>query len=185
MTWVRHRWASRVLGAVLILSLLPTLFIPQAPAAKGAQFGTYERWIRAQLRVPVDDAVAGAIAGAVEARAASLQEFVTAFLASYQEAAPGRSIAQAFTERDLSNDALLTYLQRRYTQVVDDGVLPRLYLSKATPQSFTNGGAPSNVGIVAEAILSLIARNTLASPSNDKFVVVSLRVLSSARSLGP
>lgn len=183
MLWVRNGWMGRVLAAMLIASMLPMLFIPPARAASGSQFGSYERWLRAQIRVS-SDAVENAIADAVADRSDSLQDFVAAFVESYEAAAPDRSIAFVFTERELSNEALISFLQRRYTRVVDDAVLSRVYLTTATSQ-MTTGQSVGSAGVLSmkEDLHSLSAG--LASSPSAGLVVVPFRERSSARPLGP
>lgn len=186
MLWLQKGWIGRVLAAVLIASMLPTLVVPRARTTGGSHFGTYERWFRAQLRVSGDVAVEEAIAAAVAEGTDSVREFVAVFLKSYQDAAPGRAIAQVFTERDLSTDALISYLQSRYTRVVDDAVFPRSFLTTAVNQTVANAQSGASAGVVAgDRVSSLIrdisARNTLVGA----LIIIPLRVLSSARSLGP
>ena len=184
MKWARKRWPRRVLAAVLALSMLPTLVMPGTGVIAEAQYGTYERWIRAQIRVPVDGAVEKAITEAVERGAESFDSFITAFLDAYSDAAPGQSISQVFTDRDLSNDALRSFLQRRYSQIADAGVVPRVHLTTFIQHAATAGdsgplGAFSNARFAADAATPLLT--TLVEYS----VVISFRTLSSAQSLGP
>lgn len=184
MIWVRHNWASRILAVVLIVSMLPALVVPASRAASGMQFGSYERWIRAQLRIPVDEHVEEAISRAVASRAHSFEAFVATFLEAYEQTAPERPIAQVFTDRDLSDDALISYLQRRYTQVVDDGVLTRTFLAKAAAQS----SSTIKAGKAAHAVplpSTRVGFEGAMLQNPDDLIVIPFRVLSSARSLGP
>lgn len=183
MMWVRQRWTGRMLAAVLIASTLATFLLPTNRGVK-TQFGTYERWIRAQLRIPVDEAVEQAIAEAA-AQVGSFEEFVSAFLKSYEEIAPGQSTARAFIDRDLSNDALLTYLHLRFTQVVGDFVLLRVYVSKAASTFLSGGKTGWERAISTAELLESAAEFVFAQPSTDRLIIVSMRILSSARSLGP
>lgn len=184
MMWVRNRWTSRVLAAVLILSILPTLMVSSSRGSGGAQFGSYEEWLRAQLRIPADQAVERAIVDAVEAGADSFDAFIAIFLEAYAKAAPGESISQVFTDRDLSNDALISYLQRRYSQVVEAGILPRVYLTSFVQNPVIGKAGTSDAAIGAgtsafsflEAALPTLIEST---------ILISLRTLSSARALGP
>lgn len=183
MLWLQEKWVGRVLAAVLIASMLPTLVVPRAQTG-GPHFGTYERWIRAQLRIS-DGAVEKAIAVAVAEGADTVQEFVVAFLKTYEDAAPGRAIALVFTERELSTDALISYLQSRYTRVVDDAVLPRIFLTTAATQTVTNGHAGTSSGILSVARTALFAQSIASTPRLGAFIIIPLRVLSSAHPLGP
>lgn len=183
--WARKRWTSRVFAAILLLSVLPTFIIPNNRAAGGAQFGSYEGWIRAQLRIPVDGAVEEAMSSAIESGADSFDEFLAAFLEAYAEAAPGQAISQVFTERNLSDDALISFLQRRYSQVGDEGVLHRVALTSLVQQVAVDG----KFGLAAitshSGMSALAAAGPVIASLAERTVVISLRTLSSARPLGP
>lgn len=184
MEWVRKKLTRRALAVLMTASLLPPVFLHPARGVAKAQFGTYERWIRAQLRIPIDEVVEKAMAEAAASRAPSFEGFVIAFLKSYKEAAPDRSTARAFTDRDLTNDALLTYLQARFTQIVEDGVLVRVYPS--TPASVASSGeAGIDGGTIRAELFKSHGRISFVPTMVDRFVVVCFRTLSSARSLGP
>ena len=184
MIWVRKKWTSRVLAAVLILSILPTLMVPSNRASGSAQFGSYEGWLRAQLRIPADEAVERAIVDAVEAGADSFDAFIAIFLEAYATAAPGESISQVFTDRDLSNDALISYLQRRYSQVVDAGILPRVYLTSFVQNPVIGESGPSDAAVGAGAA-ALSGFGAALPALIESTIFISLRTLSSARALGP
>lgn len=184
MSWVRNGWIGRVLAAMLVASMLPTLVVPPTRAAGGSQFGSYEGWIRAQIRVS-SDVVEKAIAEAVAERTDSLQDFVAAFLESYEAAAPERSIAHVFTDRELSNEALISYLQQRYTGTVDDAVLSRVYLSKVTHVASSGAHAAGTSGAFTEAGVTPIISGGPVHPQQDEFIVIPIRKRSSARPLGP
>lgn len=172
-------------AAVLILSILPTLIVPSSSASSGAQFGSYEDWLRAQLRIPVDHVVERALADAGEAGADTFDAFIGAFLDAYAKAAPGEPISQVFTDRDLSDDALISFLQRRYSQVVDQGVLPRIYLTSLVQNSAV-AGKFGQLNSLIEVGTSPSAKLEGRVPALvERTVVISFRTLSSARSLGP
>jgi hypothetical protein len=186
MLWLQKGWIGRVLAAVLIASMLPTLVVPRARTTGGPQFGTYERWFRAQLRISGDVAVEEAIAAAVAEGTDSVREFVAVFLRSYEDAVPGRAIAQVFTERELSTDALISYLQSRYTRVVDDAVFPRSFLTTAVNQTVANGQSGASSGVIAGDRASSLIRDIAAGNAHiGALIIIPFRVLSSARSLGP
>lgn len=184
MSWVRNGWIGRVLAAMLVASMLPTLVVPPARAAGGSQFGSYERWIRAQIRVS-SDVVEKAIAEAVAERTNSLQDFVAAFLESYEAAAPERSIAHVFTDRELSNEALMSYLQRRYTGIVDDAVLSRVYLAKAAHVASSGAQAAGTTGAFTKVGVTPILSAGPALSQHFEHIIISIRKRSSARPLGP
>lgn len=184
MKWARKRWPRRVLAAVLALSMVPTLIMPGTGLAAEAQYGTYERWIRAQIRVPVDGVVEKAITEAVEGGAESFDAFITAFLDAYSNAAPGQPISRVFTDRELSNDALRSFLQRRYSQIADAGVVPRVHVTTFIQYAATAGdGGPLSAYSTEDVAVD--GATFLLTTLVEYGVVISFRTLSSAQSLGP
>lgn len=185
MTWVRKGWAGRLCASVLLLSMLLTLMVPSSGAAADGRYGTYERWIREQLRVPVDAAVEQAIAEAVEVDADSFDRFIVAFLDAFAEAAPDRPLSYAFTERELSGEALISYLQRRYSQVAETGVLPRVFFTTPVQTQALGGKFGVPPSRAAEVAIGDLAAGNLATSLSEGAFVLSIRILSSARPLGP
>ena len=185
MRQARTPYLSRLIAGILLASMLPALFVLPSSAASGATYGSYSRWIRAQLRVPADASFDVAISKASESRPGSLEAFIEAFLDAYERANPGKSAAQAFTDIDLSDDALITYLQRRYTQIGDEGVLPRVYFTTASSAGIAAGQADTCGDAVSESDPQLRAHSGAGTICAEAAIVVSLRTLSSAHPLGP
>lgn len=187
MIWLRKRWTSRLLAAVFALSMVPTLIVPAGRAAGGAQFGSYEQWIRTQLRIPADAAVEKAISVALESNAKSFDSFIVAFLEAYAEAAPQRPVSQVFTQRNLSDDALISFLQRRYSQVADEGVLPRVYLTSVMQGLAHSGVDKSGLseGSISRQYAAPLHLLSALPSTVEKVVVIPFRTISSARPLGP
>lgn len=185
MAWVRNRWAGRVCATVLLLSMLPTLAVPTNRMAGDAQFGSYERWIRNQIRVPVDAAVEKAIAEAVASDAESFDSFIATFLDAFGEVAPDRPLSQVFTDRELSDDALISFLQRRYSQIADEGVVPRVYVASFIHNLLVSGKSGLDAARKFSADMGRADRGSFMPPVVEKTIVISLRTLTSARSLGP
>ena len=186
MLAVRNGWVGRTLAAMLIASMLATLVVPRARTPAGSQVGNYERWIRAQLRISPDDFVEMAITSAVSERVDSFQKFVAAFLQVYEDAAPERAISLVFTDRELSTDALISYLERRYNRVVYDAVFPRIYVATASHHAGAAGKTGGSVGRsgsrpATPAIQAIVG----GARQIAKSAVVPFRALSSARPLGP
>lgn len=184
MKWARKRWPRRVLAAVLAFSMLPTLVMPGTGVAAEAQYGTYERWIRAQIRVPLDAAVEKAIRDAVDGGADSFDAFITAFLEAYSSEAPGQPISRVFTDRELTNDALRSFLQRRYSQIADAGVVPRVHFTTFIQHAAAAGdGGP--LSAFSTAHITVDRATSVLTTLVEYGVVISFRTLSSAQSLGP
>ena len=185
MCWARKPYLLRIAAGILMASMLPALFVLPSSAAPGATYGTYSRWVRAQLRVPADASIEAALSRASEERPASLEAFIKAFLNAYEEANPVKSAAFAFTGDDLSDDALVTYLQRRYTRVGDEGVLPRVYLSAAAgaTAALASGDSGAIAGGKATPLSHEYGRDAILSEEAE--FVIPLRTLSAANPLGP
>lgn len=183
MRWLRSTFFARLIAFLLVVSLLPTLVGQASQASAISVQGSYEVWIRAQLRVPADANLEAALNRAAESRAANIGEFVAAFLAAYESESPDVPVAHAFTERDLTDDGLIEYLQRRYTEIAPDAVLPRL--RPATPPVATSLTSPSpsaGLDTTRPAVRAVLGTATLCSVTEH---VVPFRILSSARSQGP
>ncbi len=183
MRWVRSTFFARLIASLLVVSLLPTLVGQAGQASALSIQGSYEVWIRAQLRVPADADLEAALNRAAESRAANIGEFVAAFLAAYESESPEVPAAHAFTERDLTDDGLIEYLQRRYTEIAPDAVLPRL--RSATPPVATSLTSPSPTAAVdttAPKVRTVYGAVTLRSGTEH---VIPFRILSPARSQGP
>ncbi|MEX2399275.1 MAG: hypothetical protein WD423_00795 [Rhodothermales bacterium] len=193
MQHLRSTWLLRSVALLLVGALLPMLFAPSSnapssraplnPAVSSSASSSYADWLRSQLRVPADASVDRALEAAVETRAASITEFVGAFLSAYESDHPDRSAARVFVDRDLSDEALISYLQRRFTEVGGEAVLLRLRLIASTTGSTWSSGSVS-------AVPSRISRALHAArPSVSAFlvdaVVTSFRSLSPARPQGP
>jgi hypothetical protein len=73
--------------------------------------------------MPADAAVEEALKEAAQAEAQSFESFIEVFLEAYGARHDQSSAAHAFVKEDLSDDALIAYLQRRYTEVSGEAVL--------------------------------------------------------------
>lgn len=122
MRWARSTFVSRIIACLMLVSLLPALVVPDGFAASESAQSPFEQWVRGQLRVPASEAVDSALKAATKARARTIEQFVAAFLEAYDDGAP---VSRAFTDRELSEEALISYLQRRFHGVAAEGVLPR------------------------------------------------------------
>jgi hypothetical protein len=179
----RSPYLARIVAGVLTASMLSGLFALPSSSAPEA-YGSYAGWARAQLRVPVDEALESALSKAAESRPISFQDFVEAFLKAYDQEGSGHSAALAFTDVDLSDDALITYLQRRYVRISDEGTLPRTYLT--TAPSFHPGIATGGyVGVEGQPTRSFIPVYEPQEYGAREVTILLLRILSSANPLGP
>lgn len=185
MRRVRRPSFLRVLAGIVVASMLPALFVPAGAGASAVAGGTYSRWIRAQLRVPADEAIDAALEKASKSSSATFEAFVEAFLDAYEESGPEQPAALVFAEDELSDAALIAYLQRRYTKIGEEGLLPRTCLVTAAGRSgitFSTHAAATFSGSTGPA-LSHIGK-PVGLLSGD-LLVIPLRTLTSARPLGP
>ena len=185
MRRVRRPSYLRLLAGLVILSMLPALFVPSGGGASAAAAGTYSRWIRAQLRVPADEAINAALEKASNSPSSTFESFVEAFLDAYEESRPEQSAAFAFTEDDLSDDALIAYLQRRYTEIGEEGVLPRTYLTTAAGLSGGTFSTDAAATLIRSTGPALKQTAGLSGFLSRDLLAVPLRTLTSARPLGP
>ncbi len=182
MNRLRSIWGMRSVAGLLMASLLPVTFATAVHAAQHTS--SYADWVRLQLRIPAGEAVEQALETATESRARSLEAFLTVFVEAYQAQQPERSLALAFSTRDLSNDALISYLEGHYLGFVGDAVLPRaaLVAAKLASKQVLEQGS-----LAALTRIDLSRRAWLATiqPSHAPVFILSLRALSAAQPLGP
>lgn len=140
MRRLRSKWLLRCTALLLVGAMVPALLVPSSRAASQSLSSSYAEWILAQLNAPADQYVQEALEQAAEADVRSFDAFVETFLNAYEARHPQESAARVFTGKDLSNEALIAYLQRRYTEIRGDAVLLRLRVVAASPIT------PSSVG---------------------------------------
>lgn len=183
MRLVRSTFFARMVACLLVLSMLPTLVGPASQASGLTAQGAYEVWIRAQLRAPASAELEAALERAAEERSNSIAEFVAALLDAYAEEAPGERAARAFMEQDLTDDALISYLQNRYTEIAPEAVFPRLRpIAPPVATSLNTTGASGIVTAAAPSASVHYAKSTLLDRTE---LVTPFRILSPARSQGP
>ena len=184
MNRLRSIWGMRAMAGLLLASLLPVTFASAVQAARHT--ASYADWVRLQLRIPVGEAIEQALEVAEESRARSLEDFLTVFVEAYEAQQPEQSIAHAFSTRDLSNDALISYLEGRYLRFVGDAVLSRTALMAAkvvSKQVLKRGLTP--LAALTRSDLSRLAWAAMLQPARAPVFILSLRALSAAQPLGP
>ncbi len=184
MNRVRSIWGIRLVAGLLMASLLPVTFATAVHAAQHTS--SYADWVRLQLRIPAGEAVEQALETATESRARSLEAFLIVFVEAYEAQQPERSLALAFSTHDLSNDALISYLEGHYLGFVGDAVLPRaaLVAAKVASKQVLERG-PISLVTLTRIDLSRRAWAATLQPSHAPVFILSLRTLSAAQPLGP
>lgn len=184
MQWLRNTWMARGVVALVVTSLVALLFASAESSPRRAP--SYADWVRAQLLHPAGEAVEQALQTASENHQGSLQDFLDAFIDAYEAAHPQGTAAQVFVAHDLSNDALITYLQGRYSRVVGEALLPRTTITVATPSHSTSPAQQKlSAGTVAE-LLSVKKMPTAGVRAEvARLVIIPLRWLWDAQPLGP
>ena len=131
MNRLRSIWGLRGVVTLLLASLLPVSFATAFQAAE--QTSSYADWLRAQIHGPLDEAITEALDEAASSDARSLDAFLAAFVEAYEAHQPATPLAQRILALDLSNEALITYLEGRFNGLVGAAVLPRVTVMAATP----------------------------------------------------
>lgn len=186
MRWMRSTWGARLMAAGLVACLLSSVVATGAMGQRRAVGLSYADWVRAQLRVPADDALEAALSEAVSSHPRTLDAFLATFIEAYESRQPQAPLSVAFLSRDLSNDALISYLETRYHGVVGEGMLPRTFFTSALVP-FTK--APDRPAMMAD----VLARHVLDAPLTGEALrpearyrpAGPVRLLSSAQPLGP
>ncbi|NBC17632.1 MAG: hypothetical protein GVY18_10000 [Bacteroidetes bacterium] len=184
MRWLRASWTQRTLVPLLVASLGAVLF--GATDLPSRHSTSYADWVRTQLRAPADAALDDALAAADE-QARTFEGFLEAFVAAYEAEQPETSLARAFVARDLPPEALITYLQSRFSRVVGEAVLPRLVVMTAATSSPTPTSDRTAIGLapVRAAVHALVQAERPASGRAIALIVIPLRTLWDAQPLGP
>lgn len=183
MRWVRSTYFVRLIAGVLVASMLPALIGPASQASAFSLQGSYEVWIRAQLRTPADEVVEEALDRVSEESTSTISEYVSAFVEALAALDPGTSAAKIFTDQKLTDEALIAYLQRRYTEIAPEAVVPRLRpMAAPVASSLMSMGSAATI-VPATTFDSFL--NSLVVQKRATEHVLPLRILSSARSQGP
>jgi hypothetical protein len=187
MRSMRATWGSRLIAGGLLACLLASVL--GAGLRGGAHppaCASYAAWLRAQLRVPADAVLDHAIGEAAASKARTLTAFLTAFVEAYEAKHPPAALAAAFLPHDLSNEALITYLESRFDGV-GGAALPVRTTSLSAP--VPAGKVPDRfpLGTIAAATRDLVAPvvGFVDLGGARPLPVRLLRVLSAARPLGP
>lgn len=183
MRLLRSTWLLQCTALLLLGAMLPAFFAPSSHAASGSTSTSYSDWIRSQLRVPVDAAFDRALEEAMASRTHSFEAFAAAFLTAYESHRPGESAARAFVDRDISRDALIAYLQRRYTEIGGEAVLLRLRIAAASISSVPSTSAMATVLVDrGESLWKVPGAVAVPDPGD---VVAACRPATPARPQGP
>ena len=183
MRWVRSTWLGRCVAIVLVGTMAPAVLTPTSASASNLLTRSYAEWIRSQLLVSDDPVVNRALDEAAEAGGTTFESFVEAFLDAYEARYPAVPAARIFTDRNLSNQALIGYLQRRYTGIAPEAVPPRLRLVGTSSHPSHVAGGDAAVSVYARSP-SRTSLGIVAAPQTD-MAVASLRPTTPARPQGP
>ena len=173
------RWVA----ALLLVSLLPVSFATAFSTARHTS--SFAHWLETQLQDPTDEAVQQVLATVSSNRTRSLEVFVRDFIDAYQAQRPNASAARVLAGMDLSDEALIAYLESRYLGLVGHGVLPRLLLKSQVFVSTLSKRLGGSVSVLADKQQQHHTWTTMWRHAVRPVVVVTLRELSSAQPLGP
>lgn len=185
MQRLRSTWGARLVACWLLASMLASV-CTAVTWGGGSSYSSYANWLRAQLRVPADAALEEALETAAASQARTLDAFLDAFVAAYQAERPAGTLAAAFLGRDLSDDALIAYLESRFQGVGGEGMVPRTtWLSALT--SVAKASDRFALDVTAAAAQGAVAAHQawVAGPKQIVPLAGLLRILSAASPLGP
>lgn len=169
---------------LVITSLVALLFASAATSPRRAS--SYADWVRQQLLNPTSELAETALSEATAKDPLSLQAFLEAFLEAVEAEQPHASPANLFVEYELSNDALITYLQGRFSRVVGEAVLTRITIGVASPShnslSLKHQSSP---GTWAKPAFQALATKSETLNPAFRLVKIPLRWVLTAQPLGP
>ena len=171
------------MAALLLASLLPVNFAAAFSTARHTS--SFAHWLQTQFQDASDAAVQQALSEVSAHRTRSLSVFVRDFIDAYEAQHPNASAAYVLAGIELSDEALIAYLESRYMGLVGHGVLPPLLVKSQMVASTLSKRIGGWVSVLVD------------KPQQDRFwtregqyalkcvVVVAFRQLSSAQPLGP
>ncbi|HET6566831.1 MAG TPA: hypothetical protein VFG50_02630 [Rhodothermales bacterium] len=185
MQRLRSIWVLRLVAALLVVSLAPTITGPTVQAAPDSA-SAYADWLGGYLQHPDHPAVKQALDAAAESHAATFERFLRIFVDAYEAQHPVVPVAQIFSVRAQSTDALVHLLYGRYQQKLG---------GSATPQG-TLSAAPSLFAGVTDRAMSVLptsvqarrigaASVVLFASAADVFYVRPIRTAWAALPQGP
>lgn len=135
---LRSRWFASVLAVGLMLSILGSAIGPAARALDQSGRSSYAEWVENRLQGMQGDALEVALGVADRAEAASLEEFVDVFVASYaaHSAQNGRQV-ETHLRQVVVRQLFLSYLQRCVLQMSWGGLSSRLFAATASTAGST------------------------------------------------
>lgn len=185
MRCLRATWLTRLLAVLLISSTGAVVLAPSAWAQRNDVAFSYGAWLWQQLRVEPNADLEAALAQAFEERPASLEDFLTTFVAAY-EAKSVAALGEAFAVEAASSEALIAQLQGRYLGIVSDAVLPRISsLGIVPPSNTSNDRAGATRAVMTKRWMAWQHQVATRVAADAPLIVVPLRVLSSASPMGP
>lgn len=183
MRRLRSQWHARWVAALLLVSLLPVSFATAFSTARHTS--SFAIWLESQLQDPTDEAVVLALAEVSSHRTQSLEVFVRDFIDAYEAQRPGGSAARVLAGLDLTDEALIAYLESRYMGLEGFGILPRLLLKSQVFVSTLSKRLAGAKAVQAHQRQAQRTWTTMWRHAMRPVVVVTLRQLSSAQPLGP
>lgn len=151
MQRLRSIWVLRLVAALLAVSLWPTVAGPIVQAAPDSA-SAYADWLGDYLQHPENPAVTQALDAAAGSRAATFDRFLRNFVDAYEAQHPAVPLAQVFSVRAQSTDALVQLLYGQYQQKLG---------GSATPQG-TISATPSLLAGVTDRLLSVLPESVQA-----------------------
>jgi len=174
----------RILALVMGAGALPAI---AAPIVRSSQFSDampYADWLRSQLRMPASEGFEAALEEVSSGKYRSFQAFVSAFISAYEHQPAQKGLSAAFSKGELSDDALILYLQFRYQRLVGEAILSRSFFQAAAS---TNGQTNTVRGWNRVAQLSVSSKLATLPGSIGGWIapLYSFQTFPSIQPLGP
>jgi hypothetical protein len=127
MPFFRLDTVRRLIASVAVLCLVGMTIVPSF--AHRANYTSYGDWLRAQVRGGVDETFDRALARALADRAPSLEHFLHAFVASWNEEGEPSELSAVFGVDGLEGSLLVSYLQSRFSGLTPDALPVRTIIT--------------------------------------------------------
>ena len=182
---LRSTWSARTLVTLLVASLASLVIPSTQQAADDAVSRSYARWLRTQLAGPAPEAVDAALEAAVEADAASLEDFLRAFVAAYGAGEDEARWAELFSVALSSDRALISHLQRRFLRLAPEAAGSQALLAAASLKAAAGPDRPWVADRIHRAAPPVLLTGRLAPVEGAAADARPRHLLTSAQPLGP
>ena len=185
MRLLRSTWGTRLLAAVMAVSVVPVVAGPMLGGARQTAAAPYADWLREQLRAEADASVEAALEAAVASQPLSLRAFLETFVGVLEAQQPGLLAKRGWIPSGLSAQAAADHLQRHLSRFAADARAPVLVaVSGASASATPDRLALAHALLTPRTSVRLGWQNALGA-GTEAALVFSLRLRWAAFPLGP